>query len=57
MRVRRRGTISLAQMKMPASYALASEEMTNLIIFAIVRIGPLILGAGTFSDIMMCASA
>ena len=57
MRVLRRGTIYLAHMKSPACSDLAADDMTNLIIWAIVRTGTLILGTGTFLDSMMCDTA
>ena len=56
MRVWQRGTISLAQTKRPACSASTAEDSTNLMIFAIERTGPLMLGTGKFSDRMMCAS-
>ena len=46
----RSGTIALAQMKRPASSDSAAEDMTFLIICAMVRTGPFYDGAGTFSD-------
>ena len=51
------GTISLAQMKRPASSASAAEDMMFLMICATVRTGPLYVGAGTFSESIMCAPA
>ena len=57
MRVWRRGTISLTYMNRPANSALESEDMTNLMICAIVRTGSLMLGTGKFSYNMMCAPA
>ena len=44
------GTISLAVMYSAPSSASAAEYMTNLMIWAIVRIGPLHSGVGSFSD-------
>ena len=46
MRVCWSGTISLAVMKSPTSLALAAEDMTNLMMLAMVRIGPLKGGTG-----------
>ena len=43
-------TMALAQMKRPASSASAAEDMTFLMICAMVRTGPLYVGAGTFSN-------
>ena len=37
-------------MKSPASLASADEDMTNLMIWAIVRTGPLSRGIGSSSD-------
>ena len=54
MRFWRRGIISLAVMKRPASYDLVAEDMENLIFCAIVRTGTLMLGTGKFSDSMIC---
>ena len=55
MRVWQRRIISLAQTKRPACSDSVAEELTNLMIFAIGRTGPLMLGTGKFSDSMMCA--
>ena len=52
-----RGIMALAQMKKPESSALAAEDMTFLMIWAIVRTGPLIEGTGVFSESMMWAPA
>ena len=41
-------------MKIPDSSTSAAEDMTDLIIWAIVKTGPLIFGTGTSSDSMMC---
>ena len=57
MRVWRRVTISLAQMKRPSSSASAAKDMKNMMIFAILRTGPFILLTGKFSDKIMCAPA
>ena len=46
----RMGTISLAVMYSAPSSASAAEDMTNLMIWAILRIGPFHLGVGSFSD-------
>ena len=53
MRDRRRGYIYLEQMKRPASYALLTKEIPNLMIWAIVRMGTLIEDMGTSSYIMV----
>ena len=45
--------MALAQMKRPESLASASEDMTFLIIWDIVRMGPLRKGRGVFSESMM----
>ena len=50
MSIWRRGTISLAVMKRAASSDSAADDVTNLIICAIVRTGPLNFGKGSFSD-------
>ena len=52
-----RGTMSLAVIKIAASPASAAEDMTNLIIWVMVRIGPLYLGLGSSSERNMCAPA
>ena len=52
-----RGTIYLAHMKRHACSATAAEDMTNLMVYVIVRTGPLMLVMGTFSDNIMCAPA
>ena len=57
MRDCRRGIISLVQMKSPASSASAAEDMTDLMICAMVRMGPLQDGTGSSSEHMMCAAA
>ena len=46
----RMGTISLAVMYSTPSSASAAENMTNLMIWAIVRIGPFHSGVGSFSE-------
>ena len=53
MRVFLRGIMALAQMKRPDSLASAAEDMTFLIIWAIVRTVPLREGTGVFSESMM----
>ena len=45
--------MALAQIKRPESSASAAEDMTFLMIWAIVRTGPLIEGTGVFSESMM----
>ena len=45
--------MDLAQTKRPESSASAAEEMTFFIIWAMVRMGPLMEGTGVFSEIMM----
>ena len=47
------GTIYLAMVKRPSSSASEADEMTFLIICAIVRTGLLWRGIGTSSEIMM----
>ena len=51
------GTISLAVMYIAPISASAAEDITNLIIWAIVRIAPFHLGVGSFSDKNMWAPA
>ena len=51
------GTIALAQMKRPARSASAAEDMTFLIICAMVRTGPLYVVSGTSSESITCAPA
>ena len=46
----RMGTISLAVMYSAPSSASAAEDMTNLMIWEIVRIGPFHSGFGSYSD-------
>ena len=48
-----RGIMALAQMKRPESSASAAEDMTFLIIWAILRTGLLIEGTEVFSESMM----
>ena len=48
MRFFLRGIMDLAQMKRPESSASAAENMTFLMIWAIVRTGPLREGTGVF---------
>ena len=55
MTVWRRGTISLSQMKSPASSSWEDEDMKILTICAIVRTSPLMFELGEFSDNRMCA--
>ena len=49
--------MALAQMKRPESSASAAQDMTFLMIWAIVRTGPLIEVTGLFSESMMWALA
>ena len=51
------GTISLEMVKRPASSASEAYDMTFLIIFAMVRTGPLCRGIGTSSESMMWVPA
>ena len=53
MRLFLRGIMALAQMKRPESSASAAEDMMFLMIWAIVRTGPLREGTGVFSESMM----
>ena len=53
MRVFLRGIMALAQTKRPEISDSAAEDMTFLMIWAIVRTGPLIEGTGVFSESMM----
>ena len=53
MRVFLRNIITLAQMKRPESSSSAAEDMTFLIIWAIVRTSPLREGTGVFLETMM----
>ena len=53
MRVLLRGIMALAQMKRLESSASAAEDMTFLMIWAIVRTGLLREGTGVFSESMM----
>ena len=46
----RSGIISLAILKRPASSASAADDMTVLMIWAIVRTGPLWAGTSTSSE-------
>ena len=48
-----RGIMDLAQMKMPERSDSAAEDVTFLMIWAIVRTGPLIEGTGVFLESMM----
>ena len=50
MRVFQRGTMALAQMKRPEISASATEDVTFLMIWAMVRTGPLMEGTGVSSD-------
>ena len=45
--------MALAQMKRPESLASAAEDMMFLIIWDILRTGPLREGTGVFSESMM----
>ena len=49
--------MALAQMKRLESLALAAKDMTFLMIWAIVRTGPLREGTGVFLESMMWAPA
>ena len=51
------GNIYLAVMYSASSSASAAEDMINLMIWAIMRIGPFHLGVGLFSDKNMWAPA
>ena len=53
----RMGTISLAIIYSAPSSASAAEDITNLMIWEIVRIAPFDLGVGSFSDKNMWAPA
>ena len=53
--VRRIGTSSFAVTQRAPSSASAADDMTNLMICAIVRTGPFHFGSSTFSDKKMCA--
>ena len=53
MRVFRRGTMTLVQMKKPESLASAAEDMTFLIIWEMVRTGLLMEGTGVSSENMI----
>ena len=53
MRVFLRGMMALAQMKRPESSASVAEDITILIIWAIVRTGPLREGTGVFLESTM----
>ena len=53
MRACRSGTIYLEMVKRPASSASEADDMLFLIIFSMVRTGPLWRGVGAYSDIMM----
>ena len=53
----RSGTISLAMVKRTASSASEAEEMTFLVICAVVWTEPLWRGIGTSSEIMIWAPA
>ena len=50
------GIISLAVMYSAPSSASAADEMTNLMIWEIVRIAPFHLGVGSFSDKKICGT-
>ena len=55
MRVCRMGNIAFVVMKRPASLSSASEDMTNLIIWAMVRMDPLSQLTGSSPDRKMWA--
>ena len=55
LRVLHKGTISVVVMKIPANSDLTMEDMTNLMIWAIVRIDLLSWGTGLSSNREMCA--
>ena len=57
MRVFLRGIVAFAQIKRPESSASAADDMTFLIIWTIVRMGPLREGTWLFSESIMCAPA
>ena len=57
MRVLLSGTMDLAQMNRPAILASAAKDITNLMIWATIRTGPLMVGTGVSSEIMMGAPA
>ena len=50
IRVWRKGTILLAVMNMAESLALVAEDITNLMITAVVRMGPIKRGMGLSSE-------
>ena len=54
IRVYQMGTISLAEMKRPPSLASAAEDITNIMICAIVRMGPFQRETLSFSERNMC---
>ena len=53
MRVFLRGIMALAQIMRPDSLDSSAEDMTFLMIWVIVRTGPLREGTGVFSESMM----
>ena len=57
MSVWSRGTIFFVVINMVASLALVADDMTNLIISAMVRMGPLCLGIGSSSERKMWSPA
>ena len=57
MNVWQMGIIFLAIMYIAPSFASAAEDITNMMIWAIVRISPFHLGVGSFSDKNMWAPA
>ena len=57
MRVFRSGTMALSQMNRPAILASTTEDIMNLMIWAIVRTGPFLVGTGVSSESTMCAPA
>ena len=54
MRVWRRGAIYLEATNSVASSSSAAEDTTNLIIWEMVRMGPLYRGLGSSSERKMC---
>ena len=57
MSVWRSGIIFFAVINSAAIYASAADAITVLIIFAIVKTGPLSFGLGSFSERNICAPA
>ena len=56
-RVFQSGTMDLAHINRPDISASAAADITNLMIWATVRTGPLLGGTGVSSESMMCAPA